>query len=305
MLALGNCLWAGTYVAGKVALGSLSFVQLNALRFTIATIIMIPVLWSARATLARELSHRRSFRELARLVLLGFVLNKAFEYAGLSLATAVDIALLIATESVFTAALSWILLDEPVTASGIVALIVGLAGAYLIVARGVIPDLSGPGGIARIAGDLLVVLGLVFEALYTIGGKTSLERVPPLLLTSISVAGSLFVWIPGAATATAFSGIPTLTITTWLALAYMAICGTVIGYWTWFRALSVVNASDAAPFLFIQPLLGAALGVVLLGETITWATIAGAALILSSLAIITAGARGPHEAAIVVPEPPQ
>jgi drug/metabolite transporter (DMT)-like permease len=305
LLALGNTLWAGTYAAGKIALGSLSFVQLNALRFSIATLIMIPVLWSARSTVKRELSRSRSFRELARLVLLGFVLNKAFEYAGLSLATAVDVALLIATESIFTAALSWVLLDEPVTASGVAALIVGLAGAYLIVARALVPKLAGPGGVARIVGDLLVVLALIFEAHYTIGGKTSLERVPPLLLTSISVAGSLVVWIPAAAVMTAISGLPAMTTNAWLALVYMAVFGTVVGYWMWFGALSVLNASHAAPFLFIQPLLGAALGVVLLGETLTWATIAGAGLILVSLAIVTAGAQSPRGAVLLVAEPPQ
>lgn len=98
LLILGNALWAGTYAAGKVVLARLSFVELNALRFTLATVLLLPVLWSGRAILRRELSHRGSLRDLARLVFLGFVLNKAFEYEGLSLSTAVNVALLIATD---------------------------------------------------------------------------------------------------------------------------------------------------------------------------------------------------------------
>ena len=117
-MAFGNALWAGTYAAGKTALTQLSFIELNALRFTLATLVLLPVLWSGRGIAARELSDRNSLRELARLVVLGFVLNKAFEYAGLSLSTAVDVALLIATESIFTAVLSWIVLNEPVTPLG-------------------------------------------------------------------------------------------------------------------------------------------------------------------------------------------
>jgi EamA-like transporter family protein len=117
LLVVGNALWAGTYVAGKIALTSLSFVQLYALRFSIAALLLGPVLWSGRAVLRRELAQPASRRALARLVLLGFVLNKGFEYAGLSLSTAVDVALLIATESMFTAMLSWIVLREPVRAS--------------------------------------------------------------------------------------------------------------------------------------------------------------------------------------------
>src|SRR5581483_150519 len=196
LLIVANALWAGTYAAGKIALSGLSFIELNSLRFTLTTLLLIPVLWSGRRILRRELSKRSSLRALARLVLLGFVLNKAFEYAGLSLSTAVDVALLIATESIFTAVLSWLVLGEAVTAAGITALIVGFAGVYLVVARGLVPDLAGSAGISRIAGDLLVIFALMFEAGYTVSGKASLERLPPLLLTGFSVAGSLVVWIP-------------------------------------------------------------------------------------------------------------
>jgi drug/metabolite transporter (DMT)-like permease len=305
LLAVGNSIWAGTYAAGKTALASLSFVELNALRFAIATLLMAPVLWSGREVLRRELTHRRSLATLVRLVLLGFVLNKAFEYAGLSLSTAVDVALLIATESIFTAVLSWTVLREPVTPAGIGALIVGVIGVYLVVARGLVPDLSGPGGAARIGGDLLVVLALLFEAGYTVGGKESLARIPPLLLTATSVAGSLVVWIPAGAVAVARSGWPAMTPAAWLAVGYMAAFATVGGYWMWFRGLSAVDASVAAPFLFIQPLLGAALGVVLLGETLTWITVAGGALIVASLALVSAGARTEREVAVLLAEPPQ
>jgi drug/metabolite transporter (DMT)-like permease len=304
MLILGNALWAGTYTAGKVALENLSFVELNAVRFTLATVLLLPVLWMGRATLKRELSTRASLLELTRLVFLGFVLNKAFEYAGLSMSTAVDVALLIATESIFTAVLSWIVLDEAVTASGIMALAIGFAGVYLVVARGLVPDLSGPSGATRIIGDLLVIFALMFEAGYTVGGKASLERIPPLLLTALSVAGSLVIWIPAGTIAIAISGPPHLTTTIWLAIGYLAAFATIAGYWMWFRGLTVIEASSAAPFLFIQPLLGAALGVVLLGESLTWATLVGAALILASLLIVTLGA-STGEATLLVAEPPQ
>ncbi len=302
LLVLGNALWAGTYAAGKMALAHLSFVQLNALRFSLATLLLAPVLWSGRAILRRELAHAPSRRALTRLVVLGFVLNKAFEYAGLSMSTAVDVALLIATESLFTAVLSWMSLGERVTVAGVIALALGTAGAYLVVARGWIPDLSGSVGVLRVTGDLLVIVALLCEAAYTVGGKLTLERLPPLLLVSVSVAGSLLVWLPAAALTLVTGGVPALPFSAWLAIIYMAAFATVAGYWAWFRSLTVLDASTAAPFLFIQPLLGAALGVVLLAETITWATVVGGALVVASLLLITRGAPVAHPPG--VPEVP-
>ena len=91
-------------------------------------------------------------------------------------------------------------------------------------------------------------------------------------------------------------------LSSWLAIVYMAAFATVAGYWAWFRSLTVLDASTAAPFLFIQPLLGAALGVALLGETLTWATVAGGALIVTSLALIAR--RSPPPLPSPIPEPP-
>lgn len=282
-LVVANALWAGTYAAGKIALRDLNPVELNALRFLIASVVLAPALIRGWRGIPLD---RRSLATLATLTLLGFVMNKAFEYFGLSLSTASDVALLISTESLFTAVLSWTLLRERVTASGIAALVIGMMGVYLIVERGFALNLGGSAGSGRIIGDLLVIFSLLLESGYTILGKRTLTQMPPLLFTAATLVGSLFVWIPAGAVAVARAGLPHITLAGWVAVIYMALVATVLGYWIWFRALSVVDASTAAPTLFIQPLLGAALGVWLLHDSVTWATWLGGGLIFASLLLV-------------------
>src|SRR5258708_31523134 len=53
-LALANTLWAGTYTAGKIALRELSPVELNALRFLLATLILAPALVRGRRRIPRD-----------------------------------------------------------------------------------------------------------------------------------------------------------------------------------------------------------------------------------------------------------
>ena len=282
-LVVANALWAGTYAAGKIALRDLNPVELNALRFLIASVVLAPALIRGWRSIPLD---RRSLATLATLTLLGFVMNKAFEYFGLSLSTASDVALLISTESLFTAVLSWTLLRERVTASGVAALVIGMLGVYLIVERGFALNLGGGAGSGRIIGDLLVIFSLLLESGYTILGKRTLTQMPPLLFTAATLIGSLFVWIPAGAVAVARAGLPHITLAGWVAVIYMALVATVLGYWIWFRALSVVDASTAAPTLFIQPLLGAALGVWLLHDSVTWATWLGGGLIFASLLLV-------------------
>jgi drug/metabolite transporter (DMT)-like permease len=285
MLIIGNAIFAGSYAAGKIALRDLSPIMLNALRFSIASLFLVPIVIAGRRRLRFPL---RMLPRFAMLVLMGFVVNKFFEYVGLNLTTASDTALLISTESIFTALLSWLILRERFSRATVLALAVGFAGVYLIIEQGFVPHLDGSGSTSlRILGDLLVILSLVFESGYTVAGKSLLDRYPPLLITASSILGSLIFWLPAGGEEVIRLGWPHLPLAGWLSVLYMAIAVTVVGYFLWFQALTQVDASSAAPFLFIQPLLGAVIAILLLGEQLTWATIAGGALILISVYIVS------------------
>ncbi len=285
MLIVGNAIFAGSYAAGKIALRDLSPVMLNALRFSIAALFLLPIVIAGRARLRFP---PRMLPRFAMLVLIGFVVNKFFEYTGLSLTTASDTALLISTESIFTAIFSWVILRERFSRAAGLALVIGFLGVYLIIENGFILhlDASGSAGL-RVLGDLLVILSLVFESGYTVAGKALLDRYPPLLITGASIIGSLIFWLPAGGAEIARSGWPQMPLAGWLGVLYLAVAVTVVGYFLWFQALTRVDASSAAPFLFIQPLLGAVIAILLLGEQLTWATVAGGALIVFSVLLVS------------------
>lgn len=281
-LVLANVLWAGTYAIGKLALAEIPPIELNTVRFAVASVVLLPVLIHYRKQIPRD---RRTLFLLLQLTLLGFVLNKALEYIGLSLSTASDVALLIATESIFTGLLSWVFLRERATRAGVTALGLGLVGVYLIVERGLTPNL-GSGNSTRVLGDVLTVLSLLLEAGYTVRGKTTLTALPPLLFIALTISGSLIFWLPAGAIAVAHSGLPHVSLGGWLSVFYLAAITTVVSYWLWFRGLSRLDASAAAPILFIQPLLGAALAIVILHDTLILATVLGAGFIVASLLLV-------------------
>jgi drug/metabolite transporter (DMT)-like permease len=180
------------------------------------------------------------------------------------------------------------LLRERFSRAAVLALAFGFLGVYLIIEKGVIPHLDPTGSAGlRILGDLLVILSLVFESGYTVSGKALLGRYPPLLITGASIIGSLLFWLPAGGEEITRAGWPRLPLEGWLGVFYLAVAVTVVGYFLWFQALTRVDASSAAPFLFIQPLLGAVIAILLLGEQLTWATIAGGALIVVSVSLVS------------------
>ena len=285
LLITANALWACSYVAAKFALHDLSVNMMNALRMCIAALLLLPLLIAKRKELKLT---RGDLPQLALLALIGFVINKILEYGGLSLTTASDVALLISSETIFTAALSWLLLRERFKLLTGIALLLGFIGVYLIVERSLLPNIPSGGGALRIVGDLLVVLALIFEAFYTVRGKALLVKHPPLLITSAAIVGSIVFWLPVGAWSILSSGWHPLGLAAWLGVGWLALMSTVIGYLAWFQGLANVDASAAASTLFIQPLLGTALAILLLHDQLTISTIIGGILIVISVYLISA-----------------
>jgi len=284
LLILANTLWACSYVAAKFALRDVSVNTMNALRMVISALVLLPFLIVWRKDLKLT---RRDLPQLALLAAIGFVINKILEYGGLSLTTASDVALLITSESIFTAALSWLVLRErfkPLTGA---ALLLGLAGVYLIVERSVIPNIPSGGGALRVVGDLMVVLALVFESFYTVRGKALLIKHPPLLITAVAIVGSTIFWIPLAGVDIVLHGWHPPGLVAWLGIGWLAIMSTVIAYLAWFKGLAKIDGSAAASTLFIQPLLGTTLAILLLRDQLLPTTVAGGIMIIASVYLIS------------------
>ncbi len=225
--------------------------------------------------------------QLLLLALTGFVINKILEYGGLALTTASDVALLISSETLFTAAFAWLLLRERFQLWRFGLMLLGLVGVYLIVERSFIPNIPAGGGAWRILGDMLVVLALIFEAFYTIRGKSLLVKHSPLLVISAAIVGSTLFWIPLAGWEILSFGWHPLSILGWISLGWMALVATVFGYLAWFQGLAKVDGSSAAVTLFIQPLIGTVLAVLLLHEQLTPVTILGGVLIVISVFLLS------------------
>ena len=284
LLILANTLWATSYVAGKFILQDISVTMLNALRMCLASLFLIPLLLYKRKEI------RLTWRDVPQLLLLaltGFVITKLLEYGGLALTTASDVALLISSESVFTAVFAWLLLRERFRLLHVGLMLIGLLGVYLIVERSFIPNIPSGGSVWRIFGDLLVVLALLFEAFYTIRGKSLLAKHSPLLVVSAAIVGSTVFWLPLAGWEILSFGWHPLSMLGWMSLGWMALVTTVFGYLAWFQGLTKVDGSAAAITLFIQPLLGTALAVILLHEQLTPITILGGVLIVASVFLLS------------------
>lgn len=163
----------------------------------------------------------------------------------------------------------------------------------------------------KAAGTVLAVLGVAI----VIG----LPEVAPGLLPTLMIIAGAFSWSlgqvlarkfgkdggAGLLKANAFGSVPQLALATllleqgqwqsvvqagwleWSMLAFVGVVGFYLAYMCWFTLLKQCRMDEAAPFILLMPVVGIITAALVLGETVSFAQVAGGAVILAGLAIVS------------------
>lgn len=279
LLILTNAIGGSTYPATAAMLRGFPARDAAFLRMALCCALFAPFLWRARRRLAAL--GARDWSRLCAVGLLGYALPLALGVYGQTLSTSSSAALFIGMEPVAIVVLSCLLLGERMTALKLASLAAGLVGAALIAFQG--PPRLGAALEGRMAGDLVLAAGGISWALYSVIGKPVLVRVEPMDYTAVTTAVCFLGVAAWAAPGLSPAAWRSAGAAAWLALVYLAVAGSFLGAWTWNAALRRVEASSSANFIFLQPLVGVALGVGLLGDPLTRWTGWGGALVLAGM----------------------
>ncbi|MDF2630297.1 MAG: family transporter [Symbiobacteriaceae bacterium] len=301
LLLLANTLWGTSWTVAKVALDQLPWPLLGAIRFSIASgllwvIILVQGRFGARrGPLPAPGIARKDALRLLALGLVAIAANHLIANFGQSLTTATDASLMIVGEVIFTTLLGALILKERPGRWKQVGVLIGAAGAVtLILSRAT--GGAATGGLLRAAGDLLILLSLPLEALYSILGTHFSRRYDRLKVTALINTGSLVIWVPILIWYIANGRFPWGAWGALGGVVYLAVVNSVICFLIWFKVLESAGSNMGAISLFAQPLVGAALGLTLLHEHITPGLLAGGGLILGALLFSTLPDRAPAPA---------
>jgi drug/metabolite transporter (DMT)-like permease len=277
MLITATAIWGASYPATKYALRFVPPFSLAFIRYGVAALVLVPCLRGARPV---ERADRRMFILLG---LTGSFCFVSFMNLGMGLTTGVAGSLLSGSPPLITALLALHLLREPLRAAKIAGLALGVMGIVCVAGAPIREQFSSS---RMICGNAIILLAQVSWALYTVIGKRAAGRYPgEVVVAWTALIGSAFL-LPFALAEVGL-GYPFLfTRECCISLVYLALINTALAYFLWNRALRFVGASTAASFQYIQPLSGAAVSVLFLGEAITPVLVAGAALIMAGVSLV-------------------
>jgi drug/metabolite transporter (DMT)-like permease len=279
--------WGGSFVAARLVLSppdggpALGPLQLAALRFGAAGLVFLPLL--ARRLRAEHLP-LRTWLALALVGQLGISAYFWLQYTGVRLTSAGVAALLVVgLIPAATAALGWATGSEALGRRRLAGLGLGFLGVALV---GTPRGLGGSVGPGYLAGVACLVANAFCFAAYTTASKRLVAGLSSLTTTAgVLLAGAVPLAI--AATLEGWGDLAGLSGTQWASILYLALVCSVGAYFAYTVALSRLEATRAAAWVYLEPLVAFALGWAMLGEALTPPILAGAAAIAAGVALLT------------------
>lgn len=237
-------------------------------------------------------------KELALLGAVGVGLFSIFLIGGAYLSLAIKVSIINTTTPGFVAVLAVATGRSSVSPKLWAGLAMAFAGALAVVTRG---DIAVVLGLGDNIGNLSALIGAFIFAWFTLRLRALQDRFDALTLTTLTAAAGIvtillplyLAWLATGGDAVAFADAPLDKALS--AIAYGAIAPTLLGSSLYIYGMSVLGPQRAASFIYLAPVAAAALAIVFLGERIAWYHVAGLALVVGGLAIVSrSGAEVPR-----------
>jgi len=270
--------WGSSFLFIKIAIQEVGPFTLAGTRVAIgaAALIITALAMKTKVKLSRD--------QVLALIVIGFA-NTALPFALISWAEIqIDsgvASILNGTVPLFTAIIAYFWLkDERLSRSKIIGLMIGFLGVIVVIAR------DGLAGFRFNIGSQIAMLvaasSYAFSAIY-------IRKKSPGIPLVIQAAGTLVVasillWIG----ALLFESpvVAPVQSQTWTALLWLGIVGSFLAYLLYFYLLNSAGPTKAVMVTYIFPVIGVALGVLVLDESLGPQMVIGTFLVIASVVIV-------------------
>lgn len=249
------------------------------LRVTTGVILftLLHLLW------IRERVARADLWRLLLCGLFGVAINQMFFFMGLKLTQPIHASLLMTTTPILVLVISSFLIKENITLRKILGVILGAVGAVLLLSQGKHVAWNGAG----LTGDLLVLINATSYAFYLVLVRKLMLRYNPITVVKwVFVFGWLFVFPFGIGDLRSVDW-TSFHIWIWLAVIYVLIFTTFFTYLFNAYALSVVSPLVVSFYIYLQPLLAAAIALLMGQDQLDWVKGVSALMIFSGVYLVS------------------
>jgi drug/metabolite transporter (DMT)-like permease len=287
LLALASLIWSAQGIAIKILDPFLGPIAITFLPFYVTTVLFVPLLLRMRRkTPAIATPSARDWIGFAIAGVAGQVLAQLGMTWGISKSLASNGAILNLLIPVISAVLASLMLKERLTWLRILSLGIGLVGVVLMS----VGDLrqASFGSMKFLAGNLLIFGGCFGSSFYNVyckGLMKKFQEIEILIYSYITASVAsipLLIWVepfhPRSFLAFDFKAIA--------AFLFLALFMYGASMLLFFKALQHLDVTTASTSLYLVPVFGVLLALLLLGERLSAAALIGTAIVLVATILV-------------------
>jgi drug/metabolite transporter (DMT)-like permease len=273
-----GAIWSASFLWIKIALAEVGPLTLVAYR------VCFGLLTGLGVALVLRIRPPRGWKIWRVYIILG-IINVAFPFFlitwGEQTIDSAVAAILNATVPLFTLIIAqFFLRDDKMTTPKVLGLLIGFAGIVVLMSQDIDPHAHN-----SLLGQLAVIVASASYAASYVYARRNTMDVPGEIRGTLPLVSAFVVMAAIAPVAEAPLKVPQLPIT-WIGLIWLGVLGTGLAMLMQYYLVHEIGPTRATLVTYIFPLGGVLLGVIFLHEPLTWQLAAGAALIISSIAVV-------------------
>ncbi|MFA8342826.1 MAG: DMT family transporter [Rhodothermaceae bacterium] len=269
--------------ASLPAYSKLTFQSFSPESVTWFRIVLVALLFSAIFFTSRKekIKEKKHYLFFALYALFGVVGNQYLFLKGVQFSTAINASLLISVIPIFTMITAVVLGKEIFSKLRFGGVLIALLGVlYLLGVSNLQFD-------DYFSGNIMIITNALFYSIYLVISKPMLEIYKPFTLITyvfIFAAIEIFPLTFGDVLQVNYSF---LELYDYYPLLVVLIFGTLLPYLINIFALKRANSTLVAVYVYLQPVIGAVLAILVLGEEITTKVIISSVLIFVGLSVVS------------------
>jgi len=263
-------IWGTGFVVAKGAILEFPPILLMAFRFLVTSLVLI---WFVKPPIGQ-------LRALFLIAIVASAIQYSLTFTGLSGLDAGFAALIVQLEVPFLVILGAILLGEKASLRKWMGIIIAFAGVGLLIGK--VEFNNAWGSVALVvAGAFTWAVGQIFvRKLKNIDGLTTTAWVAVFATPQLFVMSFIFE-------TNQIEFITKASMSIWLAVLYLGIIMTALGYYFWNTLIRSYTIEKIAPFLLLLPVFSLLGGVLFLGEMISGAKMFGGLIVILGVAFVS------------------
>lgn len=283
LVILSTLFWGINFHAGKYVVGYISPLDGAAIRFSLASVVILVMLLVKESPMSIWIAIKQQWKAYIILGIIGVTGFNGLFFWGLKYTTAVNGALIMATNPLVTVLISAFILKDTIRINQYIGMCLSLVGVIMVVTQGKWVMLRH----FHIAlGDWIIMGANVCFALYGVLCRRYLKESKPLITTAMTMIIGALTLLLCASLSPSPSAWLHQSWEVYAALLHMALFGTVLAYLFWNSGIIYLGINQTVIFFNLVPVFTVLIAM-MLGQPILLIQILGGILVLMGVLIST------------------